>query len=62
MPVFADSRPHVVWVLVPTAETTGAELDYFSDYSQSQEEFERALRSIGMAWRWQPVTMRAPPA
>ncbi len=54
----SQDRPTLVWVLVPVAETIDGALDYYNDYSQSRAEFERAFLALGIAWRWQPVTMR----
>ncbi|WP_373069279.1 hypothetical protein [Gemmatimonas sp.] len=47
---------HVV-VLVPSAESSDPNLDYYNDFSQSHAEYARAFEALGYAWSWQPVTM-----
>jgi D-alanine-D-alanine ligase len=47
-----------VWVLVPVVETDDPDIAWYSDYSQSRAEYERAFANLGYAWRWQPVTLR----
>ena len=49
-------KPMLVWVLVPFLATADPTLDYYNDYSQSQDEFKRAFTELGIEWRWQPVT------
>ena len=49
-------RPMLVWVLVPCPENSEPALDYYSDYSQSRDEFERAFAALSIAWEWLPVT------
>jgi D-alanine-D-alanine ligase len=50
--------PLLVWVLVPVVETDDPDIAWYSDYSQSKAEYERAFGNLGYAWRWQPVTLR----
>lgn len=47
-----------VVVLVPLAETADPTLDYYNDFSQGRDEFARAFATLGMEWRWQPVSSR----
>ena len=47
-----------MWVLVPVVETDDPDIAWYSDYSQSKAEYERAFANLGYAWRWQPVTLR----
>ena len=51
------TKPMLVWVLAPFVVTSDPTLDYYNDYSQSQAEFARAFDALGIAWRWQPVTI-----
>jgi len=51
------ARPPLVWVLVPSVTTDDPTLDWYNDFSQGHAEFERAFAALGMAWKWQPVTM-----
>jgi D-alanine-D-alanine ligase len=56
-PVNAGDPPApLIVVLVPTTDTVDPSLDYYCDYSQSHQEFARAFETLGLAWRWQPVT------
>lgn len=50
--------PHLlVWVLVPQVESDDPTIQYYYDYSSSEAEFDRAFAALGIAYRWQPVTM-----
>jgi len=53
-----SNAPLLVWVLAPLVETDDPDIAWYSDYSQSKGEYERAFAALGVAWRWQPVTMR----
>ncbi len=53
----ARELPLLVWVLVPHLETTDASLAWYCDFAQSQDEFRRAFEALGLAWRWQRVTL-----
>jgi len=53
-----SNAPLLVWVLVPLVETDDADIAWYSDFSQSHAEYERAFAALGVAWRWQPVTLR----
>ena len=47
-----------VWVLAPYVETSDANINYYYDFSQSIAEYSRAFDELGVAWKWQPVTMK----
>jgi D-alanine-D-alanine ligase len=47
----------LVWVLVPHLETGDANLAWYCDFTQSKGEFRRAFEALGLAWRWQRVTL-----
>ncbi|MCU0648806.1 MAG: hypothetical protein MUF00_12465 [Gemmatimonadaceae bacterium] len=49
--------PHLVWVLVPEAETTDPNLAYYYDFTESRSEYARAFDALGIDWRWQPITL-----
>ncbi len=46
-----------MWVLAPVVETDDPDLAWYSDYTQSKAEYDRAFAALGLAWRWQPVTL-----
>lgn len=46
----------LVVVLVPCAATVDPSIDYYTDYSQSRQEFARAFDELAVEWRWQEVT------
>ncbi len=52
-----DDAPLLVWVLAPLVETDDPDLAWYSDYTQSRAEYERAFAALGITWRWQPVTL-----
>lgn len=52
-----QDAPYLVWVLIPVVETTDADIAWYSDFSQSRAEYERAFAALGFAWRWQPITL-----
>jgi D-alanine-D-alanine ligase len=43
-------------VLVPSAESIDPSIEYYADYSQNHDEFQRAFAALGQPWRWQLVT------
>jgi len=47
-----------VWVLAPYVESDDANINYYYDFSQSIAEYSRAFDELGVAWKWQPVTMK----
>jgi len=49
--------PCRVTVLVPQVETSDPNLAYYSDYSQSHDEYVRVFAELGLDWQWQPVTL-----
>ena len=60
-PIALNARatsPLLVWVLAPVVETDDPDIAWYADYSQSKAEYDRAFGALGLAWRWQPVTMR----
>lgn len=52
-----QDAPYLVWVLIPVVETTDADIAWYSDFTQSRAEYERAFAALGFAWRWQPITL-----
>lgn len=52
-----SDAPILVWVLAPLVETDDEEIAWYSDYSQSRAEYEKAFGELGIAWRWQPITL-----
>ena len=46
-----------VWVLAPYVESDDPNINYYYDFSQSIAEYSRAFDELGVAWKWQPVTM-----
>jgi len=57
LPIPIATPAPLVWVLIPTVATDDPNLAWYSDYSLAREEYTRAFAALGMAWRWQPVTM-----
>lgn len=51
------TAPLIVWVFAPHLVTADPNLDYYNDYSQSRAEYERVFAELGLAWRWELVTM-----
>ncbi len=51
------AAPLLVWVLAPYLETNDPNIDCYSDYSQSRAEYQRVFADLGIAWRWEPVTL-----
>src|SRR6185369_2613914 len=47
-----------VWVLAPYVESNDANINYYYDFSQSIAEYSRAFDELGVAWKWQPVTIK----
>lgn len=47
----------LVWVLYPQLESEDPNLQYYYDFTQSHAEYSRAFDDLGIAWKWQPVTM-----
>lgn len=48
----------LVWVLAPSVETNDPNIDYYYDFSQSIDEYTKAFKELGLAWKWQPVTLK----
>lgn len=51
------TAPMLVWVLVPQVESDDPAIRYYYDFTQCEGEFQRAFAALGVAYRWQPVTM-----
>ncbi|MEO7311842.1 MAG: hypothetical protein ABIX01_15665 [Chitinophagaceae bacterium] len=52
------NRPPIfVWVLAPQLVTADENLDYYYDFSQSIEEYTRCFKTLGLPWKWQPVSL-----
>jgi D-alanine-D-alanine ligase len=47
-----------VWVLAPYLENNDPNISYYYDFSQSIAEYSRSFDELGVAWKWQPVTMK----
>lgn len=47
-----------VWVLAPLLETDDPEINYYYDFTDSIAEYEKAFATLGIDWRWQPVTIK----
>jgi D-alanine-D-alanine ligase len=47
-----------VWVLAPYVESKDPNINYYYDFSQSIAEYSRAFDELGVAWKWQPVTLK----
>ena len=58
LPIPLASPAPLVLVLVPIVETDDPNLAWYSDYSNAREEYARAFAALGLAWKWQPVTMQ----
>ncbi|MDZ4706936.1 MAG: hypothetical protein SH818_00925 [Saprospiraceae bacterium] len=51
------NRKLKVWVLAPSVKTNDEQLNYYYDFSQSIEEYNRVFEKIKTIWQWQPVTL-----
>lgn len=51
------SLPLRVWVLAPHVVHNDEQLDYYYDFSQSIEEYNRVFAALDLPWIWQPVTL-----
>lgn len=49
--------PRLVWILVPQVESDDPTIQYYYDFSAGEAEFDRAFAALGIAYRWQPVTL-----
>lgn len=50
-------EPPLVCVLVPHLETDDPNLAWYCDFTQNRAEFRRAFAALGIAWRWQRITL-----
>ncbi|HMO62352.1 MAG TPA: hypothetical protein PKC39_02885 [Ferruginibacter sp.] len=50
-------RPVKVWVLAPHLHSNNDNIDYYYDFSQSIEEYKKTFETLGLEWKWQPVTI-----
>ena len=55
--LFQSKKPIKVWVLAPQLITNDENLDYYYDFSQSIDEYERTFSELQLEWKWQPVTI-----
>lgn len=46
-----------LWVLSPALQTNDENIDYYYDFSQSIEEYNKIFTELKITWQWQPVTM-----
>lgn len=44
-------------MLAPYLQTNEANIDYYYDFSQSIEEYQKTFTELNIEWKWQPVTM-----
>ena len=47
-----------IWILYPFLETEDPNLQYYYDFSQSQQEYSKVFTELIADWTWQPVTMK----
>ena len=47
-----------IWILYPFLETEDPNLQYYYDFSQSQQEYSKVFTELNADWTWQPVTMK----
>lgn len=52
----SNETPVMVWVLAPQIQSTDSNLEFYYDYTQSQEELSRAFAELHQAWQWEWVT------
>ena len=45
-----------IWVLAPYLETTEANIEYYYDFSQSINEYEKVFQQLQLPWEWKEVT------
>ncbi len=57
LPVLLQDKKWKVWVLAPSIQTTSDHIDYYYDFSQSIEEYNRVFSALQIEWVWQLVTM-----
>lgn len=56
-PLASCTPPLHVWVLAPYFPHPDDHIAYYYDFTQSIAEYEKTFNLLGLAWRWQPVTM-----
>lgn len=47
-----------IWILYPFLETEDPNLQYYYDFTQSQQEYTKVFTELNADWTWQPVTIR----
>ena len=47
-----------VWILAPHLITNDSNIDYYYDYTQSIQEYQKVFDSLEVDWQWQPVTIQ----
>ncbi len=47
-----------IWILYPFLETEDPNLQYYYDFSQSQQEYSKVFTELNADWTWQPVTLK----
>ena len=57
-----SSLPFKVIVLAPSVQSNDENIDYYYDFSQSIEEYEKVFTHLNIPWQWQPVTIDDFPA
>jgi D-alanine-D-alanine ligase len=46
-----------IWLLIPHVEPGDPNLQYYYDFSQSLNEYQKVFDEMKIDWKWQPVTM-----
>jgi D-alanine-D-alanine ligase len=46
-----------VWVLAPSLHNPDPNLDYYYDFTQSIQEYNKVFEQLALPWKWQPVTL-----
>ncbi len=46
-----------IWVFAPFTSTSDSNLEYYCDYSQSLEEYEKVFSKLNMEWAWKEIRL-----
>lgn len=47
-----------IWVLAPHLETQDENLDYYYDFTQSMQEYEKVFDQLQINWEWKNITIK----